>query len=237
MLTAAGGGCAPVNSRRFAWKYSSIDPCRSRWSWLRFVKTSASKRTRSRRRSAAPCELASIATLRSPASSISRKSRCRSIASGVVCGAGRALAADDPLHGADEPGPPAGRVEDRAQQKRRRRLPVRPGDARDLELPRRLAEEDVRRDGHRRPRVSTTSCGTSTSSGRSTTSATAPSLDRLPANSCPSTRAPRTQKKSDPVRSPRASYARSLTSTGRRPITSTGRERPDQRLQLHVAEG
>ncbi len=88
-FTAAGGGCGPVNSLRFAWKYSSIVPCRSRWSWLRFVKTSASKRTRSRRRSAAPCELASTAALRSPASSISRKSRCRSIASGVVNGAGR----------------------------------------------------------------------------------------------------------------------------------------------------
>ena len=39
-FTAAGGGCGPVNSLRFAWKYSSIVPCRSRWSWLRFVKTS-----------------------------------------------------------------------------------------------------------------------------------------------------------------------------------------------------
>ena len=33
MLTAAGGGAAPVKSRRFAAKYSSIVPWKSRWSW------------------------------------------------------------------------------------------------------------------------------------------------------------------------------------------------------------
>ena len=78
-----------MKSRRFAWKYSSIVPCRSRWSWLRLVKTSASNRTRSSRRNAAPCDDASTAALRSPASSISRKRRWSSIASGVVNGAGR----------------------------------------------------------------------------------------------------------------------------------------------------
>src|SRR5947208_2733727 len=57
---------------------------KSRCSWLRFVKTSAANRTQSRRCSADACDDASIATERSPASSISRKSRCRSIASGVV---------------------------------------------------------------------------------------------------------------------------------------------------------
>ena len=50
----------------------------------RFVKTRAAKRTRSRRPSAEPCEVASIAQLRSPASSISRNRRWRSIASAVV---------------------------------------------------------------------------------------------------------------------------------------------------------
>ena len=105
-FTAAGGGAGPVKSRRFASKYSSIDPCRSRWSWLRFVKTSASKRTRSSRRSAAPCELASTAALRSPASSISRKRRCRSIASGVVNGAGRRAPPTSHSTVPDETGPP-----------------------------------------------------------------------------------------------------------------------------------
>ena len=57
-----------------------------------------------------------------------------------------------PLHRADEPRPPTCGLEDRAEQEGRRRLPVRPGHARELELLRRLSEEDVRRDGHRLPR-------------------------------------------------------------------------------------
>ncbi len=54
-----------------------------------------------------------------------------------------------PLDRPDEPGPATCSVQDRPQQERRRRLPVRPGRARDLELLRRLAEEHVRRDRHR----------------------------------------------------------------------------------------
>ena len=50
-----------MNRRRFAWKYSSMSPWRSRWSRPRFVKQSAANRTRSRRRKCDPCEEASIA--------------------------------------------------------------------------------------------------------------------------------------------------------------------------------
>jgi hypothetical protein len=56
---------------------------------VRFVKTSAAKRTRSSRWSTEAWDEASMATERSPASSISRKSRWRSIASGVFSAAGR----------------------------------------------------------------------------------------------------------------------------------------------------
>ncbi len=61
-----------------------MSPWKSRWSWLKFVNTSTAKRTRSSRCSSDACDDASIAHERSPASSISRNVRCRSIASGVV---------------------------------------------------------------------------------------------------------------------------------------------------------
>ena len=64
-----------------------------------------------------------------------------------------ALAADARLDGADQPRPPAGRGEDREQQKGRRGLAARPGDARDLELLRRVLEEHIGRGRHRRARI------------------------------------------------------------------------------------
>jgi hypothetical protein len=86
------------------------------------------------------CDEASIAHERSPASSISRNRRCRSIASGVVRTTPRRS-------------PPTRRGEDREQEEARRRLAARPRDADDLELAGRLAEEDVGRGRHRRARV------------------------------------------------------------------------------------
>ena len=74
--------------------------------------------------------------------------RCRSIASGVVRVTGAALAADAHLDGAEEAGPAAGRGQDRVEEKRRRRLPVRAGHAGHLELARRSAEEGIRRERH-----------------------------------------------------------------------------------------
>ncbi len=65
-------------------------------------------------------------------------------------GAGRA--ADDPLDRSDQPRSTSARFEDRAEHVGRRRLAVRPRDARDGEPFRRRAEEHVCRDGHRRPR-------------------------------------------------------------------------------------
>ena len=63
---------------------------KSRWSWLRFVKTDAAQWMPSARRSSSACEEISIAHATSPASSISRNVRWRSIASGVVRSTGRA---------------------------------------------------------------------------------------------------------------------------------------------------
>ena len=60
-----------------------------------------------------------------------------------------ALAADAALDRPEQPGPPAGRGEDRVEQERGRRLAVRAGHAGDLELLRRPAEELVGGDGHR----------------------------------------------------------------------------------------
>ena len=65
---------------------------------------------------------------------------------------GSSLSRDLPLDGTDEAGTASRGREDRAQQKGGRRLPVRSGHARELELLRRLAEEDVRSDGHGLPR-------------------------------------------------------------------------------------
>jgi hypothetical protein len=55
---------------------------------------------------------------------------------------------DLPFDGADEAWLPARSLEDRPQEVRGRRLPVRPRDARELELFRRLAEEHVCGYGH-----------------------------------------------------------------------------------------
>ena len=63
------------------------------------------------------------------------------------------LAADPHLDRAEQAWTAAGGSEDRVEQERRRRLPVRPRHARDLELARRPAEEDVRRQRHRDARV------------------------------------------------------------------------------------
>ena len=63
------------------------------------------------------------------------------------------LAADAPLDVREQARRPSGRLEDRLEQERRRRLPVRAGDAGDLELAGRVAEEETSRDRHRRANV------------------------------------------------------------------------------------
>ncbi len=186
------------------------------------MNTSASKRTRSSRRSAAPCELASTAALRSPASSISRKRRCRSIASGVVNGAGRRA---PPTSHSTVPTRPGLRSAAASIERSRNAVvvfpfvPVTPASSSSfVGSPKKMSAAtaiDSRVDGTR-------SCGTSTSSRRSTTTAAAPRSIASHARSWPSTRSPRTQKKSAPAETLRVSYARSPIVTGRPPATSLG---------------
>ena len=57
---------------------------KSRWSWVRLVKSASSKWIASARCRASACEETSITQARSPPSSMRRKVACRSIASGVV---------------------------------------------------------------------------------------------------------------------------------------------------------
>ena len=68
-------------------------------------------------------------------------------------GDGPPLAPHPHLDGAEQARSPAGRGEDRVEQERRRRLSVRPRDARHLELACRAPEEHVRREGHCEPGV------------------------------------------------------------------------------------
>ena len=222
-----------MKSRRFAWKYSSIVPCRSRWSWLRFVKTSTSKRTRSRRRSAdavrarldGRAAVAGVEHLAEEALEIDRLRRRER--------RGAPLAAHLPLDRPDEAGPATRGFEDRAQQERRRRLPVRPRHARELELLRRLAEEHVGRDRHRLAhgrdeelRDVDVERSLDHDRGRA-------ALDRLPREVVAVDPLPGTQKKSAPSVTRRVSYARSPISTGCAPGHLARRESPDQGVELH----
>ena len=201
-----------------------MSPWKSRWSWLRFVKTSASKRTRSRRWSDEACEDASsahaaVAGVEHLAEGSLEVDRLR-----ASCGTtGRALAADPRLDRAEQPRAAAGGVEDGMQQEGGRRLAVRPRDAGDLELPRRLAEERVGRDRHGGPRVGHDELRNGRRrGGRSTTSATAPLSTACPAKSWPSARSPRHAEEQRAALDRRASYARSRISTGRRSTISLG---------------
>jgi hypothetical protein len=84
------------------------------------------------------------------------------------------------------------------QEEGRRRLAVRAGDAGDLELARRLAEERVGRDGHRRAaRRHDELRHVDARAARSTTSATR-RRDRVDAKSCRRAR-PGTQKNARPA--------------------------------------
>ena len=73
------------NSRRFALRYSSNVPWKSRWSRVRFVKIATSKSIPSTRQSASACDDTSIATPRTPFSRMRASIASSSIASGVVC--------------------------------------------------------------------------------------------------------------------------------------------------------
>ena len=157
---------------------------------VRFVKTSDAKRTRSRRR-----ELRAVRGRLQRAAAVAgvehrRNERCRSIASGVVRTAGRRsppIAGLDRAEQARAGGPPP-----RGSAQRRKRVvvfPFVPGDAGDRAPAVGFAEELVGRDGHRGARVCDDELrAPARSSGRSTTSATAPRATASAAKSWPSAR-------------------------------------------------
>ena len=82
-LTTARGANDESNSRAFAAKYASIDPCHSSWSGVRLVKHAHAKRVPSTRCFASACDVTSIPTTSAPSSAIAASSSCRSTASGV----------------------------------------------------------------------------------------------------------------------------------------------------------
>ena len=156
---------------------------------------------------------------RSPASSISRKRRCRSIASGVVCDGGAPLAADDAARrcrAARASGPAASRIEwSRNAVVVFPFVPVTPAT---VEL---VASGSPKNASaatrHRRPRVLDDELrhGERRAGARRRARPHRPRRPRPRSRARPA-RAPGTQKKSVPAATRRASYARSRISTGRR---------------------
>ena len=120
---------------------------------MRFVKTSTANRVPSSRPCALACEVASstqalvaaVDHLAEEALEVDRLGR-------VEPGRPR-LAADAPLDVRQQPGLAAGGLEDRVEQERGRRLPVRAGDAGDASSADGSPKKSVGGDRHRRPRV------------------------------------------------------------------------------------
>ena len=219
-FTTACSACA--NSRRFAWKYSSIEPWKSRCSCARFVNTRTANRTPSSRPSADAWDVASITQAVFPASTISRKRRWRSIDSGVFSAAGRASSPTRRSMFVRRPGPRPAALRIAWMRYAVVVFPAVPvtaatsssrlGSPKNATAARAIAR-----------RVSaTTSCGSGRSSSRSTTSAAAPCAAASGASRCPSACRPRTQKNSAPGTTALVSYARSAISAGAPLTTRTG---------------
>ena len=154
MLIRLGASRGSIsNSRRFAWKYSSMSAWKSRWSRVRLVKTPAANVIASTRRSDRACDDTSIAQARQPR----RPSRAASPAAPAPpasCASRHAdLIANAVSDRAEEAAAKVGGVEDRRHEVRRRRLAVRAGDADDLHLAARMAVERRGEHGERQPRV------------------------------------------------------------------------------------
>ena len=149
---------------------------------------------------------------------------------------GASLAPDTALDRAEQPGSPAGRGEHREEEEGCRRLPVRPRDRRDRELARRLPEEGVRGGRHGRARVGDDQLrdGRSSSSGRSTTSATAPRSTASAAKSWPSARSRERRRTDRPGRTRELSYASPPTTSG---APSRRRAAPMARLRVSSSIG
>ena len=191
---------------------------KSRWSWLRLVNTEAVQWIPSARRSSSACEEISIAHATSPASSISRNVRWRSIASGVVRSTARPRRrrSTSPCRAARSASPPPRASRASATPSSSCRSSPYPDHA---QLGGRVAVEARRRRCAIAARMSSTwTSGTPSPSGRQTTSAAAPRATASGAKSWPSRVKPGTQKNSVPGSTLRLSKARPVisTSSGRR---------------------
>ncbi len=150
-FTAAGGGATPVNRRRFAWKYSSMSPWRSRWSCVEVREDE-----RVEPHPVEPTVVRAVGRGLERDGFVARvehlpEERCRSIASGVVCGAARGV---PPTTHSTVPTSPVRRPSASRIERRRNvvvDLPFVPVTPATASRSRRRAEEHVGRDGHRGP--------------------------------------------------------------------------------------
>ena len=152
------------------------------------------------------------------------------------CGEGRGtlLAADDPPDGPDQPGLPPRSVEHRVQEERRGRLAVRPRHAGDLELLRRLAEEHVRGDSHRRSDVLDDELRNGDLELPLDDERDGASLDRLP-REVVAVHALSRDAEEDRALRHRARVVREVADLDRPGSGHLARgERPDQRLEIHM---
>ncbi len=180
-------------------------PWKSRWSWVRLVKSAASKWIESQRCSAKACEDTSIAQATSPAASIRLNVACRSIASGVVRSTSSTA---PPTTCRTVPISPHWNPAASSTSRIRNAVVVFPF----VPVTPTTRSSAVGSPQNRAARgaiaaraSATTTCATSKSSSRSTTSPTAPASTAAAAKSCPSTFSPGTQKNSVPARAFRLS--------------------------------
>ena len=124
------------------------------------------------------------------------------------------------------------------QQERRRRLPVRPRNCSDLELPTRLTEEDVRRYGHRRACILDDQLGNIDVEHPLHHECRGTPLDRLPGKIVAvDLRARDTEEQRAPGHGPRV--VGEVADHDRRPGSGhlARGERPDQGVELHSSRG
>ena len=187
---------------------------KSRWSWLRLVKTAAAQWIPSARRSSSACEEISIAHATSPrvehlAERALEVDRLRRRALHRA-----ALAADDRGHRAEQAAPHPGRLEHRAHEPGRRRLAARARHPHDPQLGGRVAVEARGRLRHRRAHVLDLHLRHAEPERAADDERRRAALDRVRARSRgPSRVKPGTQKNSVPGSTLRLSKARPVIST------------------------
>ena len=104
-VTTAARARSGVNSRALVWKYSSMVPCRSRWSWVRFVNPATSNTTASTRWKAHGVRGNLHGRRIEPALPHEREQGVHVRGFGGGEQAGDRLAAGQDLDGPDQPGP------------------------------------------------------------------------------------------------------------------------------------